>query len=132
MQPIRTITVVATLPEKLQHLSKLAYNLCWTWNHEAMDLFQRMDPELWEATNHNPVKMLGVIIQPRLNALARDEGFVCQLERVVQSVDDYMNGESWYDKAHGKPPGPLVAYFSAEFGVTDALPIYSGGLGMLA
>jgi starch phosphorylase len=132
MQPIRTITVVATLPEKLRHLQKLALNLCWTWNHEAMDLFQRIDPELWEATNHNPVKMLGVIIQPRLNALARDEGFVCQLERVVESVDEYMEGETWYDKTHGKPAGPLVAYFSAEFGVTEALPVYSGGLGILA
>jgi len=132
MQPVRTITVVAILPEKLQPLQKLAYNMCWTWNHEAMDLFQRIDPELWDATNHNPVKMLGVIIQPRLNALARDEGFVTQLDRVVKSVDEYMTGDTWYDKTHGKPAGPLVAYFSAEFGVTEALPIYSGGLGILA
>ncbi|MBM4249300.1 MAG: glycosyltransferase family 1 protein [Euryarchaeota archaeon] len=132
MKPTQTITVVATLPERLQPLQELAHNLCWTWNHEAMDLFQRIDPELWEATGHNPVRMLGVIIQPRLNALARDEGFVAQLERVVRAVDGYMEGETWYDKTHGKPPGPLVAYFSAEFGVTECLPIYSGGLGILA
>ncbi len=132
MLPVKTITVVATLPEKLQPLQKLAYNLSWTWNHEAMDLFQRIDPDLWDATNHNPVKMLGVIIQPRLNALVMDEAFLTQLDRVVRSVDDYMTGDSWYDKTYGKVPSPLVAYFSAEFGVTESLPVYSGGLGILA
>jgi starch phosphorylase len=132
MKPLRTVTVKATLPEKLSDLQALAYNLCWTWNHEAMDLFQRLSPELWEATDHNPVKMLGSIIQPRLDALAGDDGFLAQLDRVKKMVSDYMTGPTWHDKTYGKPAGPLMAYFSMEFGITEALPIYSGGLGILA
>jgi len=132
MKPIKTVTVKATLPEKISDLQGLAYNLCWTWNHEAMDLFQRLSPELWEATDHNPVKMLGMIIQPRLDALASDDSFLAQLERVKKMVEEYMAGQSWYDRAYGRPQGPLVAYFSMEFGITEAIPIYSGGLGMLA
>ncbi|MGQ9582449.1 MAG: alpha-glucan family phosphorylase [Thermoplasmatota archaeon] len=132
MKPVRTVTVVATLPERIKPLQSLAYNLCWTWNHEAMDLFNRLDPDLWEATNHNPVRMLGSVIQPRLDAIARDEGFIAQLERVVRSVNEYMTGDIWYDRTYGKPPGPLVAYFSAEYGLTESLPMYSGGLGVLA
>jgi len=132
MKPIKTVTVKATLPEKISDLQGLAYNLCWTWNHEAMDLFQRLSPELWEATDHNPVKMLGSIIQPRLDALAGDDGFLAQLDRVKKMVDAYMTEPTWYDKTYGKPGGPLMAYFSMEFGITEAIPIYSGGLGVLA
>ncbi|MEM2870499.1 MAG: alpha-glucan family phosphorylase [Thermoplasmata archaeon] len=132
MRPVRTVTVVAALPERLKPLQPLAYNLCWTWNHDAMDLFKRLDPELWEATNHNPVKMLGSVLQPRLDAAARDEGFIAQLEGVVRSVNEYMTQDTWYDRTFGRPSGPLVAYFSAEFGVTESLPLYSGGLGVLA
>ena len=132
MKPVKTLTVVASLPEKLKPLQDLAYNLCWTWMHEARDLFWRLDPNLWEATGHNPVRMLGTIIQPRLNALAKDEGFVAQLNHVLASLTEYMSVDTWYDKTYGKVTEPQIAYFSAEYAVTECLPIYSGGLGVLA
>jgi starch phosphorylase len=90
MRPVATYTVVSTLPEPLRRLSELAYNIRWSWDHEAIELFRRLDRDLWEETHHNPVKMLGTLNQSRLNALARDESFLAHLEHVLESFDDYM------------------------------------------
>ncbi|MBC6456024.1 MAG: alpha-glucan family phosphorylase [Hormoscilla sp. SP5CHS1] len=133
MQPIRTFKVSPALPERLKPLRELAYNLHWDWNVETKDLFRRLDPDLWESTHHNPVLMLGIISQARLNEAAEDEGFAAQMDRAARQLEDYLNGTSWYAKQkESRPEGECYAYFSAEFGLTYCLPIYSGGLGVLA
>ena len=134
MRAIREFTVSPSLPEKLQPLRELAYNLWWSWNVQAVDLFRQMDEELWEETHHNPILMLGTIKQARLQAAAEDEAFLTYLERVCQEFDQYMNlPGTWFEKTqHPFPEGMTIAYFSAEFGILDCLAIYSGGLGVLA
>ena len=133
MKPIRTFTIVPSLPTPLEGLRKLAYNLRWAWNHETIELFRRLDSDLWETTHHNPVLMLGTIDQEQLAAAATDAGFQAHLERVSQGLDTYMTTESnWFRRTHGTLENPLVAYFSAEFGLTECLSIFAGGLGVLA
>ncbi|MBD3288311.1 alpha-glucan family phosphorylase, partial [candidate division KSB1 bacterium] len=132
MKPIQTFTIVPTLPEKLQPLKEIGYNLFWTWDHEAIDLFRRLDRELWEETKHNPVKMLGKVKQNRLEALLEDEGFLAHLDRVYNNLQNYLSGLTWFEKTYGKEHHLKVAYFSAEFGLTECLETYSGGLGVLA
>jgi starch phosphorylase len=132
MRKVRTFTVAPSLPKKLGCLRELAFNLSWTWDHETIDLFRRLGRDLWEECYHNPVLMLGRISQERLRAVAVDDGFVAHMERVCQNLFDYMQAETWYRKTFGRPDKPRIAYFSAEFGITECLPIYSGGLGVLA
>jgi starch phosphorylase len=133
MKPIKTFVVVPSLPEPLSPLKELAHNLWWCWNPEAIGLWRRLDPVQWEETYHNPVKMLGTISQERLEAKAKDEAFLAHLARVNESFQDYMNDEqTWFDKKHGHKDSPIVAYYSAEFGLTESVRLYSGGLGMLA
>jgi len=133
MKPIRIFTVTPSLPAELAGLRALAHNLRWAWNHDAIELFRRLDSDLWEATEHSPTRMLGSIAQAKLEAAGADEGFLAHLERVTQDFADYQAGEStWFTQAHGQADGPLVAYFSAEFGVTECLSIFAGGLGLLA
>ncbi len=133
MKPIRTFTVSPSLPVALEGLRPLAHNLRWAWNHEAIELFRRLDSDLWEATGHNPVRMLGTVAQSTLEAAATDEGFLAHLERVSRDFGAYLEGKStWFGRAYERPEDPLVAYFSAEFGVTECLSIFAGGLGLLA
>ena len=133
MKPIKTFIVVPSLPEPLAHLKDLAYNLWWCWNPEAIALWRRLDPKQWEETYHNPVKMLGSISQERLEAKAKDEAFLANLQRVYESFTAYMNDtQTWFDVNHGSRAKAEVAYFSAEFGLTESVRLYSGGLGMLA
>lgn len=133
MKPIRTFIVVPSLPEPLAPLKELAYNLWWCWNPEAIALWRRLDPIQWEESYHNPVKMLGSISQERLEAKAKDEAFLANLQRVYESFTEYMNSnQTWFDTNHGHRNKTVVAYFSAEFGLTESVRLYSGGLGMLA
>jgi starch phosphorylase len=133
MKPIRTFTVIPSLPAALERLRELAYNLRWAWDHATIELFRRLDSDLWETTGHNPVLMLGTIDQARLEEAAKDEGFLAHLAGVCQSFDDYLAGQNtWFRRSHGPADGPLVAYFSAEFGLTECLSIFAGGLGVLA
>jgi glycogen phosphorylase len=133
MNNISEYTIVPKLPEKLGILRELACNLYWDWHYDIIDLFRRMDSELWETTRHNPVMMLSTMSQETLNALAADDGFLAHLERVKILVSDYLDDQkTWFQKTHGDSTGLKVAYFSAEFGITECLPIYSGGLGILA
>jgi starch phosphorylase len=133
MKPIRTFNIVPSLPAPLEPLRRLAYNLRWAWNHETIELFRRLDGDLWEETQHNPVLMLGTIDQEQLAGAAADVGFLAHLERVSQNLDSYIETESdWFTRTHGARDNPLVAYFSAEFGVTECLSIFAGGLGVLA
>ncbi|MBW4460073.1 MAG: alpha-glucan family phosphorylase [Nodosilinea sp. WJT8-NPBG4] len=133
MRPIRTFNVTPALPQRLEALRTLAYNLHWDWDVEMVDLFRRLDGELWESSRYNPVLMLGSISQARLNEIAEDEGFLAQMDRAAQRLEDYLRDRNWYKK-HRKSPvsGECYAYFSMEFGLTTCMPVYSGGLGVLA
>src|SRR5215813_8296573 len=131
-RPIRTFTVLPHLPERLQALQKLAYNLWWCWNHEAGALFTRIDADLFEHLDSSPVKLLGAIDQARLEQLLRDDGFLAHMDRVEENFDHYMSASTWYHEAYGDGGPCRVAYFSAEFGLHESVPIYSGGLGVLA
>jgi glycogen phosphorylase len=124
--------VVPALPEPLAALHELAYNLHWTWDHDLIDAFRRLDRDLWESTHHNPALMLGTIGQDRLEQLARDDAYLAYLDRVSTQHREVMEAPSWYDRAHAGKPRACIAYFSAEFGLTECLPIYSGGLGVLS
>jgi len=134
MRPIATYTVTASVPEELKRLRDVAYNIHWSWNHEAISLFRRLDEALWEETHHNPVEMLGRISQNRLKALTFDEGFMAHYYRVVETLDEYMNSShiAWYSQTYGVEDTPQIAYFSFEFGLTESIRNYSGGLGVLA
>src|SRR5262245_1543476 len=132
IRPIRTFTVSPSLPPELEGQRALVYNLRWAWNHDAIELF-RWDRDLWEQSGHNPALMLGTIDQRTLQAAASDEGFLAHLNRVSNDFDAYLRSEStWFRKHHDGTNNLLVAYFSAEFGVTDCLSIFAGGLGILA
>ncbi|GHV56936.1 alpha-1,4 glucan phosphorylase [Deltaproteobacteria bacterium] len=126
MRAKQEFKVVPRFPEKLAPLKKMAYNVLFSWQTGIRDLFQRMDPKLWEDLGHNPVAFMGQINQERLDALASDLGFMSQLEEESHRFDKYMAAPKIGD------PNTCVAYFSAEFGLTTCVPIYSGGLGMLA
>jgi starch phosphorylase len=133
MKPIRIFNVIPSLPEPLSGLRRLAYNLHWAWDHDAIELFRRLDSELWESSGHNPVRMLGAMDQAQLEAAARDETILAHLERTVRELDSYLASKStWYQRTYGKLEGLQVAYFSAEFGLTECLSIFAGGLGILA
>ncbi len=129
---IRTFRVVPTLPETLGPILKLAYNTWYCWNHKGLRLFQHMDRDLWEETSHNPVEMLSRISQGRLMDLLEDEGFLSQMRRTIEEFDDYIEEKGVYSFLLAQPVDFTVAYFSMEFGITESLPIYSGGLGILA
>jgi len=133
MLPIRTFSVIPSLPSRIEGLRQVAYNLRWTWDHEAIELFRRLDRDLWEASGHNPVYMLGAIDQDKLEEAARNDAFLAHLKRVETHLEAYLSEPSWYEKkCCPGPDGPLIAYFSAEFGLTECLSIFAGGLGILA
>jgi len=124
--------VSAALPEPLSALELIAQNVFWSWNPECVDLFKRIDGNLWSACNHNPVKMLGSISQAKLESLAENGGFVGELGRVAGKLRSYLEAPTWFEKVCMKTSDPIIAYFSAEFGIHECLPIYAGGLGILA
>jgi starch phosphorylase len=134
MKPVRTISVVPRLPHEIRGLLPIAHNLRWAWNHESVELFRRLDRELWETSGHNPVLMLGTIEQEKLEEASRDDALLAHLARVESDLQSYMRGEtSWYRHTRGASADqPLIAYFSCEFGLTECLSIFAGGLGILA
>ena len=127
IRPSRTFTVVPTIPPALSALEDLAYNLRWTWDHQTAGLFRRLDPARWEATNHNPVLLLRSTDQVRLNEAARDPGYRRELAGAEAELKAYLDADG-----ADQSTKPRVAYFSAEFGLAECLPIYSGGLGVLS
>lgn len=129
---IGRFNVVPSLPEKLETLREIVYNLYWSWNHDAIELFRRLDRKLWEETHHNPVLMLGKISQDRLNEVAADDSFISHMNRVYVQLNVYMEEKSWYQKNYSLEGDKFIAYFSAEFGLTECLQVYSGGLGVLS
>ncbi|MFE9435232.1 glycosyltransferase family 1 protein [Streptomyces sp. NPDC006640] len=131
MKAIRRFTVRPVLPEPLHPLSDLARNLRWSWHAETRDLFQSVDPARWAASDGDPVRLLGSVSAARLTELTEDSRFLRRLAEVSDDLRDYMTGDRWYQTQTSDLPA-AVGYFSPEFGITAALPQYSGGLGILA
>ena len=129
---IRSFRVIPTLPEMLNPILSLAYNIWYCWNHKGLRLFQHMDRDLWEETGHNPVDMLSRISQGRIMDLMEDEGFLSQMRKTYEEFEDYIAEKGVYSFLLAQPIDFTIAYFSMEFGLTESLPIYSGGLGVLA
>ena len=130
---VTKFTVVPKLPGRLERLADIANNLWWCWEPEAVELFFRMDRDLWLATDQNPRRMLGELSQERLEELSQSGSFLAQLDRVWSRLEEYMKGGADWRKRHPEAPKDLlVAYFSAEFGLQESVCIYSGGLGILA
>lgn len=131
VKAIRRFSVRPVLPEPLRPLSELARNLRWSWHPETRELFQAVDPEGWRAAAGDPLRLLGAVPATRLAALAEDRRFRRRLAAAADDLHDYLTGRRWYqEQPEGLPAA--VAYFSPEFGITAALPQYSGGLGILA
>ncbi|WP_371625994.1 alpha-glucan family phosphorylase [Streptomyces sp. NBC_01116] len=134
MKAIRRFTVRPVLPEPLRPLHDLAHNLRWSWHTETRELFRSADPEGWRPADADPVRLLGSLSAGRLTELAGDEEYLGRLAGASADLAEYLNGPRWYQeqRAAGAELPSAVAYFSPEFGVTAALPQYSGGLGILA
>ncbi len=126
IQPVREFLVRPAIPAPLSRMSELAYNILWSWEPSIRTLFRRLDPALWKESGYNPVVMLGRISQETLEHAAADPRYLAHYAQACQRYDGHMRD------AH--PPGDrrLIAYFSAEYGLTECLPIYSGGLGILS
>ena len=131
MRALRSFTIRPRLPEALASLENLAMNLRWAWDDRTRDLFRWVDPDAWDATKHDPVQLLGRVSPERLSALAADPAFLRFLGEVNDELTRYLEAPRWFQT---RPESPLrqVAYFSPEFGIAEALPQYSGGLGILA
>jgi starch phosphorylase len=132
MPMIHNFTVLPALPDSLKDLEAIAKNLFWSWNPAFVGLFKRIDSNLWAASGHNPIRFLSNVSQSRLEAVAKNEGFLCELQRCAEKLKTYLNETTWFDKVSSKSTQPFIAYFSAEFGLDECLPIYAGGLGILA
>ncbi len=139
-RPLRTFTVLPNLPPELQGLHELAYNLWWCWNHDAIALVRRIDEAQFDQTEHSLVRILASVGQDRLELLKDDDGFMAHMSRVLEAQRRYLTASTWFHETHIKkaadPAAALqahrIAYFSAEFGLHESVPIYSGGLGLLA
>jgi starch phosphorylase len=131
MKALRSFTVRPQLPAALAPLRELAMNLRWSWDERTRDLFRWVDPDQWEVTGHDPVRLLGTVRRDRLEALAGDPSFLAFLGEVHADLRVYLESERWF-QARDASPLRHVSYFSPEFGIAEALPQYSGGLGVLA
>jgi starch phosphorylase len=125
IHPIREFVVRPALPTQLSRMTELAYNILWAWEPAIRTLFRRLDPALWKESGYNPVVMLGRVSQTTLERAAADPRYLAQYQVACQRYDAHMSKPQ-------KNDGKLVAYFSAEYGLTECMPVYSGGLGVLS
>ena len=138
VKALRRFTVRAHLPERLAALAQLSTNLRWSWHPPTQELFESIDPDLWREIGHDPVRVLGEVPASRLDALTDDHDFLVRFDAAAADLADYLSRPRWYQnqgenaQRTGAVPDLSVAYFSMEFGVTEVLPNYSGGLGILA
>jgi starch phosphorylase len=120
-----------TLPEGLDKLSELALDLRWTWSHEGDRLWSAIDPEVWDRTQ-NPWLMLQIVSHVELEKFLRDRVFMGELRYLLQSRKEYLENPGWFRQRYPDKTLNTIAYFSMEFGLAEALPLYAGGLGVLA
>ena len=127
------VTVVPQLPQRINKLTEISNNLWWSWNTEYLRLFEIMDRDLWEVSEKNPVKFLKMISQEKIENIVNDAEFLKKYDRVVENYDNYMNSKNtWFTKNYPNNQQDVIAYFSAEYGIDEIVPIYSGGLGILS
>jgi starch phosphorylase len=120
-------------PKRLARLTELPYNLWWTWQPEAARLFGRLDYDLWERLNHNPIRFLREVKRKRYTVAVKNKDYLAQYDRVFAAHDAYFSEKkTWASRSHPELTNRPIAYFSMEFGLHEELPIYSGGLGVLA
>ncbi|MEZ2390399.1 alpha-glucan family phosphorylase [bacterium RCC_150] len=131
MKAIRKITVRTVLPEPISPLARLAKNLRWSWHLPTRELFASLNPVAWEESNHNPLEFLGHVNPQELQGLAADHSVVERVHAAAADLDRYLSEPRWYQSLGQEAPS-CIAYFSPEFGITEVLPQYSGGLGILA
>lgn len=133
MNLLGRVSVFPSIPARIKRLDELAHNLWWSWTPSAQAVFRSLDHALWERIYHNPVKLLCEIAQDRLDQAAQDPAFLERFDAVVAAFDAYMGDQdTWYRRTFPAHRDRTIAYFSAEFGLHEALPIYSGGLGILS
>lgn len=133
MYVFNKITVNPQLPKTINKLMEIANNLWWSWNTEFLRLFKEIDIDLWESVGKNPVKFLKLVSQDKLDRVAQDSEFLKEYNKVVEDFEGYMNSkDTWFSKTYPDSKNDLIAYFSAEYGLDEILPIYSGGLGILS
>lgn len=128
----RTVSVTPRIPERISRIREISKNFWFSWNPRASDLFSFINSDLWHEVNHNPVQFLIHINPEELERVAREPGFLSEYDQVVAEFDRYMSEKKWFDQAYPQHNGRVIAYFCAEFGLHESLPIYSGGLGVLA
>ena len=127
------ITVVPQLPKELKKLTEIANNLWWSWNSEFLKIFKMMDPDLWDTIDKNPVKFLKLVAQDKIEKATKNEEILKLYEKVVNNYESYLySKDTWFAKKYPNNKKDLIAYFSAEYGLDEILPIYSGGLGILS
>ena len=133
MYVFNRITVNPQLPKEISKLSEIANNLWWSWNTEYLKLLKQIDRDLWENVGKNPVKFLKLVSQERLEKASQNQEFLKQYNIVANNFENYMNSKNtWFSKNYPKNENDLIAYFSAEYGLDETIPIYSGGLGILS
>ena len=133
MYVFNKIIVKPQLPKSINRLDEIANNLWWSWNTEYLRLLKKMDRDLWENVEKNPIKFLKRITQEKLEKAANDSSFVKEYEKILKNYDDYMySKDTWFNKKYPDNKNDLIAYYSAEYGLDETIPIYSGGLGILS
>ncbi len=113
-------------------LMKIAKNMWWVWSFEAIELFRRLDVELWRDVEHNPIALLGSISQKTMDTVSKSESFIAHMKRVENELNTHMSEKKWFEESYEEHKDAEIAYFSAEFGIHECLPVYAGGLGVLA
>ncbi len=127
------ITVNPQLPERISKLSTIANNLWWSWNTEFLKLFKKIDSDLWETVDKNPVKFLKQVSQEKLEQVLKNNTLLKEYNKNVENFENYMRSENtWFNQNFKENKNDLIAYFSAEYGIDRTIPIYSGGLGILS
>ena len=133
MYVFNKITVNPQLPKRIEKLSEISNNLWWSWNTEFLRLFKKIDKDLWETCEKNPVKFLKQVSQERLETVATNTEFLKEYDRLAKEFNDYVTSKNtWFSNKYPENKNDLIAYFSAEYGLDQTIPIYSGGLGILS
>src|SRR5512136_1105681 len=121
------------IPERITRLAEIAYNMWWSWHPKTQEIFKRIDAQLWEDVYHNPVLFLREVRQFELDEAARNPEFIRAYHDILTAFDEYqVFDNTWFKQTYGDKINQPIAYFSAEFGLHECLPIYSGGLGVLS
>ena len=135
MKVFGRMTIFPIMPSRISRLYELAYNLWWSWHPEARALYRDLDIDLWEEVGHNPVRLLSEVQPTLLEQAAYDPGYLERYDSVINDFDHYMHPraeDTWFSHTYPELANQTIVYFSAEFGLHEALPIYSGGLGILS